>query len=99
MPPSVAIQLRASGIDVSSVHELKRFSEDDPVLLKYAAAQDRVVCTRDADFLRLARAGEEHAGIIFFNRGQRDVGHMVASLRTIAADLAMEEMRNRIEFR
>ena len=99
MPPSVAVQLKASGIDVSSVHELKRFSEDDPILLKYAVAQDRVVCTRDADFLRLARAGEQHADIVFFDRGQRDIGHMVTSLRTIAADLAMEEMRNRIEFR
>ena len=83
---------------MSHPYTLKRFSEDDPILLKYAVAQDRVVCTRDADFLRLARAGEQHADIVFFDRGQRDIGHMVTSLR-IAADLAMEEMRNRIEFR
>ena len=99
MPPAVAEQFRTNGIDVSSVQELERFSEDDPNLLQYATAVDRVVCTRDADFVRLARAGMEHAGIVFFERGQRDIGHMVRSLSTIAADFTIEEMKNRVEFR
>ncbi|MCY4540484.1 MAG: DUF5615 family PIN-like protein [Chloroflexi bacterium] len=49
MPPSVARQLKASGIDVSSVHELKIFNEDDPNLLELATEEYRVICTRDAD--------------------------------------------------
>ena len=99
IPPAVAQQLRASGIDVSSVHELGKCGEDDPSLLEYATAKDRVICTRDADFVRLAQAGIEHAGIVFFDRGQRDIGYMVTSLRMVATDFTMGEMRNRVEFR
>ena len=99
MPPAVADQLRATDIDVSSVHELEIFTEDDPILLELANEVERVICTRDADFLRLAQAGMEHAGIVFFDRGQRNIGYMVRSLRSIAQDITMEEMRNRVEFR
>ena len=99
MPPAVADQLRATDIDVSSVHELEIFSEDDPILLELANEVERVICTRDADFVRLAQAGMEHAGIVFFDRGQRNIGYMVRSLRSIAQDITMEEMRNRVEFR
>lgn len=99
MPPAVADQLRATDIDVSSVHELQIFSEDDPIVLELANEVERVICTRDADFVRLAQAGMEHAGIVFFDRGQRNIGYMVRSLRSIAQDITMEEMRNRVEFR
>ncbi len=81
------------------VHELKRFSEDDPILLELANEVERVICTRDADFIRLAQAGLEHAGVVVFDRGQRNIGYMVRSLRSIAQDITMEEMRNRVEFR
>lgn len=99
MPPAVADQLRATDIDVSSVHELQIFSEDDPIVLELANEVERVICTRDADFVRLAQAGMEHACIVFFDRGQRNIGYMVRSLRSIAQDITMEEMRNRVEFR
>ena len=75
MPPAVADQLRATDIDVSSVHELEIFSEDDPILLELANEVERVICTHDADFLRLAQAGMEHAGTVFFDRGQRNIGY------------------------
>ena len=99
MPPSVAEQLKASGIDVSSVQELKIFSEDDPPLLDLATELNRVICTRDADYVRMARAGAQHAGIVFFEKGQRDIGYMVRSLREISDDRNASEMRNLVEFR
>ena len=99
MPPSVARQLKASGIDVSSVHELEIFSEDDPNLLELATEENRVICTRDADYVRMARAGVQHAGIVFFEKGQRNIGYMVRSLREIADDSNASEMRNLVEFR
>lgn len=69
MPPSEARQLKAGGIDVSSVHELKIFSEDDPNLLELSTEENRVICTRDADYVRMARADAQHAGIVFFREG------------------------------
>ncbi len=99
MPPSVAQQLKASGIDVSSVHELKIFSKDDPPLLELATDLNRVICTRDADYVRMARAGIQHAGIVFFEKGQRDIGYIVRSLRNIADQRTSTEMRNLVEFR
>jgi len=99
MPPSVARQLKASGIDVSSVHELEIFGEGDPNLLELATEEKRVICTRDADYVRMARAGAQHAGIVFFEKGQRDIGYMVRSLRELADDKDASEMRNLVEFR
>ena len=99
MPPSVARELKASGIDVSSVHELKIFSEGDPNLLELDTEENRVICTRDADYVRMARAGVQHASIVFFEKGQRDIGYMVRSLREISDDRNASEMRNLVEFR
>ena len=99
MPPSVARELKASGIDVSSVHELEIFSEGDPNLLELATAESRVICTRDADYVRMARAGAQHSGIIFFEKGQRNIGYIVRSLRNIANEKTSAEMRNLVEYR
>ncbi len=99
MPPSVAEELAKSGIDVSSVHKLKIFGEGDPNLLELATSENRVMCTRDADHVRMARAGLQHAGIVFFEKGQRDVGYIVRNLRKIAAERSPAEMRNLVEFR
>ena len=99
MPPSVAKQLKASGIDVLSVHALEIFSEGDPNLLELATAENRVICTRDADYVRMARAGAQHAGIVFFEKGQRNIGYIVRSLRNIADERTSAEMRNLVEFR
>ncbi|MCY4070364.1 MAG: DUF5615 family PIN-like protein [Chloroflexi bacterium] len=99
MPPAVAEQLRIGGIDVSSLHALEIFSEGDPNLLELATAESRVICTRDADYVRMARAGAQHAGIVFFEKGQRNIGYIVRSLRHIADERTSAEMRNLVEFR
>lgn len=99
MQPSVGEQLQASGIDVSSVHALKIFSEGDPNLLELATADNRVTCTRDADYVRMARAGAQHAGIVFFEKGQRNIGYIVRSPRNIADERTLAEMRNLVEYR
>jgi len=91
MPPSVAQQLKASGIDVSSVHALEIFSEGDPNLLELATAENRVICTRDADYVRMARAGAQHAGIVF---SRRDNATSATSLE-VCGTLPMKELRQR----
>lgn len=99
MPPGLARQLKESGIDVSSVHKLETFGEDDPNLLELATEENRVMCTRDADYVRMARAGAQHAGIVFFEKGQRNIGYIVRSLQNIANQRTSAEMRNLVEFR
>ena len=99
MPPSVARGLKASGIEVSSVHALKIFGEGDLNLLELATGENRVMCTRDADYVRLAQAGVEHSGIVLFEKGQRDIGYIVTSLLKLADQRTPEEMRNLVEFR
>ena len=94
MPPSVAEQCEQVAL-MSHPYKLEIYSEDDPVLLELAIELERVICTRDAE----AQAGMEHAGIVFFERGQRNIGYMVRSLRAIAKDFTMASMRNRVEFR
>ena len=68
-------------------------------MLDLATAENRVICTRDADYVRMARAGIQHAGIVFFEKGQRDVGYIVRSLQRIAGERSLPEMRNLVEFR
>lgn len=53
--------------------------------------------TQDADFLRLAAAGEPHAGIVYFQQGVR-IGDMIRWLVLLAEVLGPEEMANHIEF-
>lgn len=84
---------------MSSVHQLEIFGEEDPNLLDLATVENRVICTRDADYVRMARAGVQHAGIVFFEKGQRDIGYIVKSLLRIAGERSLPEMKNRVEFR
>lgn len=62
---AVSEQLAAGGLDVVSTHSLDLLGDDDRNHLERATAMGRVLCTYDADFLRLASEGVEHSGIIF----------------------------------
>lgn len=52
-----------------------------------------------ADYVRTARAGKQLAGIVFFEKGQRDIGYLVRRMREIAEIRNSSEMRNLVEFR
>lgn len=54
MSPEIAEQLRRDGIDAISVRELGTLGDPDEDHLQRAAIMGRVLCTQDADFLRLA---------------------------------------------
>lgn len=43
----------------------------------------RVLCTHDQDFLRLAAAGVEHAGIAFLPQTRASIGIWVRELRAL----------------
>ncbi len=66
--------------------------------LAYAVAQNRVVITQDTDFLRIAAAGSEHPGIVFYPAQGRSIGQVIRGVHLIWEVYEPEEMRNRVEY-
>jgi len=63
-----------------------------------AREMDRVLCTYDADFLRPAAEGLEHAGIIFAQQRKASIGGWVKELRALHARLQPEEIQNQMVY-
>ena len=57
MPVELAVQLRRRGIDAITVRDLDKLGDDDLIHLRRAAEQERVLCTYDKDYIRLAKQG------------------------------------------
>ena len=66
--------------------------------LQIATAMGRVVCTEDRDFLKLAAAGAEHAGIIRGRQRRHAIGDWVKYLRLVHSACTAEELRNTVSF-
>lgn len=62
-----------------------------------AFADNRVIFTQDADFLRLHAAGVPHRGIVYAPQ-QTAVGHILRGLMLVYDVLSPEEMANHIEY-
>jgi predicted nuclease of predicted toxin-antitoxin system len=95
---AVSEQLAAGGLDVVSAHSLEALGEKDPAHLERATEMGRVLCTYDADFLRLAKTQLEHAGIIYAQQQKASVGGWVREIRAIHARLTAEEAQNQVIF-
>ena len=68
---AVAQGLRNKNIDVTTTDEANLIGVSDVEQLTYALSQNRVIFTRDADFLRLHKQGFQHAGIIYCSSASR----------------------------
>ena len=66
--------------------------------LRFAAANDRVLCTEDADFVDPAKVGHQHTGIVFFPGGNRSIGYIVSALRDLHESETPETMRNILRY-
>ena len=97
IPHAVVRGLRARGLDVLSVKEAGLLSATDAEHLERACGEGRVLVTCDADFLRLAPAWPNHAGIAFAPR-QLTVGAFLAGLGLLYDYLDAAEMVGHIEF-
>ncbi|MBN1121129.1 MAG: hypothetical protein JXJ17_08625 [Anaerolineae bacterium] len=80
------------------VRDLDRLGDDDPDHLACAARDGRVLVIADADFLRMAAIGIDHAGIIFGSLEAHTIGDWVKALEIICFVLEPEEMLNHVEF-
>ncbi|MCL4806164.1 MAG: DUF5615 family PIN-like protein [Anaerolineae bacterium] len=98
LPIEIARQLRARGIDVVTVRDIKRLGDSDENHLQRAAADNRVLCTFDTDFIRLALEGHSHAGIVLGQPELHYIGAWVSFLELMHAVLSAEEMRDTIEY-
>jgi predicted nuclease of predicted toxin-antitoxin system len=57
--------LRQRGVDVLTTPGANKLHASDEAHLKFALLEQRVIFTQDDDFLKLAAAGKEHAGIVY----------------------------------
>ena len=98
IPAAVAEGLRNRGIDVLSAQDAGRCGFADSEQLQYALAEGRVVVTFDDDYLTLAAAGTEHAGIAYAPATKYSVGQLIYALLLVHGVLTPEDMRNHVEF-
>jgi hypothetical protein len=98
VPTEVGLQLRSSGIDAVTARDLGSLGATDRDHLQRATAQSRMLCTHDQDFLRLAAAGTEHAGIAFAPQTRVSIGGWVRELRALHTRFEAEQVKNLVFF-
>lgn len=97
MRGEVLAQLRRRGIDIVTVQELDLRGASDLSHLIRAREMQRVICTNDQDFLRLASSGVPHAGLVF-GSPHTTIGDWVKSLVLLCEIMTAEDMQNHIEY-
>jgi len=96
--PAIADGLRRRNIDVTTTQELGLLEAEDEEQAAYGLAENRVVFTHDADFLRLQAAGLPHAGIVYRAKDSLSLGEMIKRLVLIWEIYEPGEMANHVEF-
>jgi hypothetical protein len=97
VPKSVTEGLRRRGYDVLTPRDVGQLGIEDHLQLSLATQLERVLVTRDVDFLILASTGIYHAGIVF--AGQHiSIGDFISGLELIIGAMTADEMINRIEY-
>jgi hypothetical protein len=64
----------------------------------YAVATRRTILTQDTDFLRIASAGQEHPGILFYPDQGRSIGQIIRAARLFWELCEPEELANQVHF-
>lgn len=98
VPVEIARQLKSRGIDAVTARDLDLLGEADTNHLKNATELGCVLCTYDADFLRLASSGQQHSGLVIGQQDIHYIGEWVNWLTLMHAVYTSEEMIDRIEF-
>jgi hypothetical protein len=96
--PRIAAGLALHSVDVTTTSAAGLLHASDEAQLAYALNERRMIVTEDADFLRMAAAGHETAGIVFYPNQGRSIGQVIRGLLLIWEVYEPEEVRNRVEF-
>ncbi|MEN0111198.1 MAG: DUF5615 family PIN-like protein [Planctomycetota bacterium] len=86
MPSSVASGLNQRDRDCTTSKGAGLLGASDEKQLTYAADDERVLITRDEDFLALAAQSSAHAGIVYWTQ-KRGPGQLVKDLDAWAGEL------------
>ena len=103
MSRSLARELRARGIDVTTTISARMLGQDDAVQLEFARREGRVIYTYNvADYDHLhteyLRQGHTHAGMVLAHQKRFTIGEQIRRLLKLIAALSAEEMQNRAEY-
>jgi hypothetical protein len=98
LPPRITIQLHRRGITAVTVRDLGLLGDTDQNHLARATALGYALVTADTDYLVLAAAGVQHAGIIFGAQESNSVGDWVKALELICFVYTADEMINHVEY-
>jgi predicted nuclease of predicted toxin-antitoxin system len=94
--PAIATALRRARIDVITTIEASLRTKNDEAHLQFARAEQRLIVTRDQDFLRLAREFD-HSGIVFYSANQ-SMREIIEGLILIYEVMHPQEMLGNIEY-
>jgi predicted nuclease of predicted toxin-antitoxin system len=98
MQVAIAEQLTKRGIDVVTARDLNQLGAEDINHLERATEAGRILCTHDADYVDLASAGVQHAGIVLGQQDKHNIGIWVKFLAKIHSDYSADEMRNLVKY-
>lgn len=98
VPVAVAEQLKRRGIEAVTARDLGVLGESDANHLARATRLNYVLCTHDADYIRLAVSGIEHAGIIRGLQHKHGIGDWVRKLTQLHASRTPDYMKNHVEY-
>ena len=103
MSRSLARELRARGVDVTTTMNEGMLGQDDAAQLEFAKAQGRVIYTYNvSDFYRLhteyITQGKTHFGIILAHQTRYGIGEQIRRTLKLMATLPADDMHNRAEF-
>jgi predicted nuclease of predicted toxin-antitoxin system len=102
VPSAISDQLRKRGVDVLTVQDDGRASDDDPKVLDRAAELGRVLFTQDILFKDYAESliasGREFNGLLFGQQTLGSIGEYVESLELIAKASDPIDWKNWVEW-
>jgi hypothetical protein len=102
VPRAISVRLKLNGIDVLTAQEDGANLLDDEALLRRSTELQRVLFTRDSDFIRKAAknqsVGAHFMGIVFAHQLKVGIGRCVEDLVLMALVLDETEMHDRIVF-
>jgi hypothetical protein len=96
VPIAVAEQLVQHGLDAVSARSLDQLSDSDSNHLQRATEMERIFCTSDEDFLKMAAECTHHTGIAFGHQYQATIGGWVIALRALHARMSAEEVVDQV---
>jgi len=95
---AIAAGLRLHGFSVTSTPPDVPKNASDMVQLEWCLHESRVIITQDADMLRAANQGIQHAGIAFYRANSRTYGQMIAALVVLGRRITGKDFMCHVEY-